>query len=77
MKKYLQLILLIFILLASGCAYKHYMGLHGPSIKAFPDIHENVTQDIECLACHHPDKKTQGTATSHPGFKGCFKCHND
>ena len=77
MKKYLQLILLISMVVASGCAYKHYMGMHGPSIKAFPDIHENVTKDEECLACHHPDKDPQGTPTSHPGFKGCLKCHND
>ena len=77
MKKYFNLILIISMLIISGCAYKHYMGLHGPSIKAYPDIHDKVTKDNECLACHHPDKNPQGPPTSHPGFKGCLKCHND
>ncbi|MBN1905160.1 MAG: hypothetical protein JW927_08700 [Deltaproteobacteria bacterium] len=77
MKKHLQIILIVSMLIVSGCAYRHYMGLHGPSIKAYPDIHENVTKDEECLSCHHPDKNRQGPATSHPGFKGCLKCHND
>jgi hypothetical protein len=76
MKRYLQLILMISMIIASGCAYRHYMGLHGPSIKAFADIHENVTKDEECLLCHHPAKNPQGPATSHPGIKGCLKCHN-
>ena len=68
--------LLISIALASGCAYRHYLGLHGPSIKAHPEIHANVTKDSDCLGCHHPDRNPSGPPTSHPQFKGCLKCHN-
>jgi hypothetical protein len=60
-----------------GCAYRHYMGMHGPSIKAFMDIHTTVTEDQACLECHHPDKDPKGPPTSHPRFTGCLKCHND
>jgi len=60
-----------------GCAYRHYLGLHGPSIKLYPDVHAQVTEDDECLECHHPDQDPEGPATSHPNFKGCLKCHND
>ena len=71
---------LLLILLAStliGCAYRHYMGVHGPSIKGHPDIHAGIATDQECLECHHPAKKPQGPPTSHPQFTGCLKCHND
>jgi hypothetical protein len=57
-----------------GCAY---MGFHGKSIRAYPDIHANVRTDQECLECHHPDKDPQGPPTPHPRFTGCIKCHND
>jgi hypothetical protein len=77
MKKITSFILVVTLLLVCGCAYRHYLGMHGPSIKAYPDIHEDVKDDDQCLACHDPDNDPQGPGTSHPGFKGCFKCHND
>lgn len=60
-----------------GCAYGHYVGLHGPTIRNHPDIHEGVVEDAQCLACHHPDLNPTGPPTSHPQFTGCLKCHND
>jgi hypothetical protein len=61
----------------SGCAYRHYLGMHGPSMKAFPDIHQGVTEDQDCLSCHDPDQNPTGTPSTHPHFIGCLKCHND
>ena len=63
--------------LCSGCAYRYYLGMHGPSIKVFPDVHRGVTEDRECLACHDPALDPTGPPTSHPRFTGCLKCHND
>lgn len=60
-----------------GCAYRHYMGFHGPSIKRHPEIHADAVSDRQCLECHHPDKNPEGPPTSHPHFTGCLKCHND
>lgn len=77
MKKIFSIIILVSFFMICGCAYKHYLGMHGPSIKQFSDIHEGVTVDDQCLVCHHPENDPQGPATSHPEFKGCFKCHND
>lgn len=77
MKKIFMLFLIASLLVMCGCAYKHYLGMHGPSIKAYPDIHKGMTKDAQCLACHDPHIDTQGTPTSHPGFKGCLKCHDD
>jgi hypothetical protein len=70
-------LILIILLMFSGCAYRYYLGMHGPSIKAFPDEHEGVTEDHECLECHHPNKDPEATPTTHPDFTGCLKCHND
>jgi hypothetical protein len=66
-----------FLIVMSSCAYRHYLGFHGPSIKRSPDVHEGVTEDEECLECHHPDKEPSGPPTTHPNFTGCLKCHND
>ena len=77
LKKSIIVMALIFSILNFGCAYRHYMGLHGPSIKSFPDVHEGVTEDNECLQCHHPDRDPEGPPTNHPHFTGCLKCHND
>jgi len=78
MRGRLQTIICCGILLfSSACAYRHYLGMHGPSVVAFPDIHENVTEDQDCLGCHHPERSPAGPATSHPDFSGCLKCHND
>lgn len=60
--------------IALGCAY---LGFHGKSIRAYPDIHAGVRTDQECLECHHPDNDPQGPPTPHPQFTGCLKCHND
>jgi hypothetical protein len=78
MKSILRIIVCSLAIAAlSGCAYRHYLGMHGPSIRRFPEIHEGVREDAECLACHHPDRDPEGPPTSHPKFKGCLKCHND
>jgi hypothetical protein len=65
------------LLFSCACAYRHYLGMHGPSVRSFPDIHSGQTADRECLGCHHPDQDPEGPATSHPEFTGCLKCHND
>lgn len=78
MKRRIQILFLILWLTnPAGCAYRHYMGFHGPSIRLHPDIHEGVTEDQQCLECHHPDRNPVGPPTSHPQFTGCIKCHND
>ena len=78
MKILIKIVVFLVIFMSfSGCAYRYYLGMHGPSIRAFPDEHEGVTEDHECLECHHPDKDPEGPATTHPNFTGCLKCHND
>jgi len=59
-----------------GCGHMAYLGLHGRSIKLYPDVHESAVADSKCLECHHPDNP-DGPASPHPDFKGCIKCHND
>ena len=70
-------LLALFITLFSNCAYRHYLGFHGPSINLHPDIHSGFSRDTECLECHHPDKSGKGPQTSHFNFTGCLKCHAD
>lgn len=78
MQRTATLILLVFFSLApAACAYRHYMGLHGPTIKTHSDIHSGFTKDAECLGCHGDGDESQGPPTSHPQFTGCLKCHND
>lgn len=72
-----SLALLAVILLVSSCAYRHYLGIHGPSVKKFPDIHADYTADASCLMCHRPGSSVNSPKTGHPQFKGCLKCHND
>lgn len=67
----------LILVVVTGCAYRYYLGMHGPSIRNFPDVHEGVTEDSECLQCHHPERDPAGPPTSHPQFTGCLKCHND
>lgn len=78
MKTAKRIILCTLVLLVmAGCAYRHYLGMHGPSVRSYPDVHEGVTEDADCLQCHHPDRNPVGPPTSHPQFTGCLKCHND
>lgn len=72
----LSLVCLLMVLMGTGCAYRHYLGLHGPSIALYPESHQGVVEDVRCLECHHPDTNPSGPPTSHPQFKGCLKCHN-
>ena len=75
---FFKIVFILFIFISfSGCTYRYYLGMHGPSIQAFPDDHEGVTEDHECLECHHPAKDPDGPATTHPNFTGCLKCHDD
>jgi hypothetical protein len=69
--------IILMVVFFSGCAYRYYLGMHGPSIKQYPEIHEGVTEDAECLECHYPDRNPTGPPTTHPDFTGCLKCHND
>ena len=62
------------IFVVSRCAY---LGFHGPSILATPDIHSEAGADEECLECHYLDKEQNTPLTPHPNFKGCAKCHTD
>jgi predicted CXXCH cytochrome family protein len=70
-------ICLLVVFLGAGCAYRYYVGMHGPSIRQFPDVHQNVAEDRACLKCHDPNGNPQGPPTTHPNFTGCLKCHND
>ncbi len=68
-------LLLVFL---TGCAYRYYLGMHGPSIRQHPEVHKGATKDQQCLKCHDPKlKDAQGPPTTHPQFTGCIKCHND
>lgn len=68
---------LAVIISSPGCAYRYYLGMHGPSIKNFPEPHLNVNEDADCLQCHNPAEPTDAPSTSHPHFKGCLGCHDD
>ena len=79
-KKNTMTLALVAVLAGTGgCAYRHYLGMHGPSTRNYPEIHtEDIRDDIQCLECHSPkDNPGDAPATTHPGFKGCLKCHND
>jgi len=65
------------LLLLGGCVYRYYLGMHGPSIRRYPEVHAGVVEDAECLACHDPEGDPVGPPTSHPQFVGCLKCHDD
>lgn len=77
--KGIKFLLLVTVFACSmlSCAHRYYLGMHGPSIKAFPHIHSGFTNDAECLGCHALGDESQGPLTSHPQFTGCLKCHND
>jgi predicted CXXCH cytochrome family protein len=78
-KRALTLALLVVLLSSAGCAYRYYLGMRGPSIGNSPDIHTaSIKEDGQCLECHAPkDASGDAPLTSHPGFKGCLKCHDD
>lgn len=73
----IALIGLALMVFASGCAYRYYLGMHGPSIQQYAEIHADAKTDQECLECHHPERDPSGPPTTHPDFTGCLKCHND
>ncbi len=75
--RYTLCVVCLSLFVIGGCAYRYYLGLHGPSIRLYPDVHEEVAADHECLECHHPDNDPSDPIFSHPHFKGCLKCHND
>ena len=81
MKFIIRMLLLATVMLSAGCTFRHYLGLHGPSMRNFPDAHDPaITQDSQCLSCHSPQNAAAGSgapATTHPGFAGCLKCHSD
>ncbi|MCU0582165.1 MAG: hypothetical protein MUF26_06905, partial [Syntrophales bacterium] len=54
--RFLIIFLMLFVSLFffSACAYRHYLGMHGPSIKKFPQVHAGFTADKACLMCHDP-----------------------
>ncbi len=76
MRRFKTALLGMALTILTGCAYGHYLGLHGPSVKNFPDIHQDVTEDAACRECHAPTGDSTGPPTSHPNFTGCLKCHN-
>jgi predicted CXXCH cytochrome family protein len=69
--------LLAAIFLVTSCAYRHYVGMHGPSVKKHPLIHADYTADPSCQMCHDPRSSVVAPKTNHPNFTGCLKCHND
>ena len=75
--RWTAMLALAVLFILGGCTYRYYLGFHGPSTKRYPEIHQGVTQDSQCLGCHQPDKNPIGPPTSHPGFTGCLKCHYD
>ncbi len=70
---------IILAVTSAGCAYRYYLGLHGPSKDNYPDVHTaEMTTDSHCLGCHAPENASDAIpATSHPSFTGCLRCHND
>lgn len=74
MRNLYPLSLVLVIIAISGCAY---LGFHGPSILATPEVHSDVSTDSECLECHHLDRDKDTPQTPHPNFTGCLKCHSD
>lgn len=78
MRRTLTLALLVALVGTSGCAYRYYFGMHGPTVRSYPEIHDaSVREDAQCLTCHQPAGGGEAPPTSHPHFKGCLKCHND
>ena len=73
----LTLVLLAVLMTSGGCAYRYYLGMHGPSINRSPEIHTaTITEDAQCLECHSPQNHSgNAPITSHPEFTGCIKCH--
>ena len=71
-------IILFFFMSACAIPGLYYLGFHGPSINLTPDSHDGGGDDMECLDCHGPDAEDpEIPPTTHPGFHGCLKCHND
>jgi predicted CXXCH cytochrome family protein len=72
------LIALAILSASTGCAYRHYLGMHGPTIGNYPEIHTAaIREDSQCLSCHDPAASADAPPTTHPEFRGCLNCHND
>lgn len=65
---------LVMLIALCSC---HIILSHGPSVRLHPDVHYEVGENTDCLACHHWDRSPEGPAISHPIVPGCLKCHND
>lgn len=78
-KRLLTFAFIVVLMSSAGCAYRYYLGMHGPSTRNFPEVHTaDITEDAQCMQCHAPtDNSGDAPVTSHPGFKGCLKCHSD
>jgi hypothetical protein len=78
-RNYALIIIFAIITTSSGCAYRYYIGMKGPSIRKYPEIHTDaITEDRQCLECHSPKNTSDGApATTHPEFTGCIACHHD
>lgn len=77
--KMVVIVTLFFLISACAISGLYYLGFHGPSIRFTPDAHDGVDDDdMECIDCHGPDAEDpEIPPTTHSGFHGCFKCHND
>ncbi len=75
----IAILLLTATATCTGCAYRHFLGMHGPSIRNHAEAHDvSLKDDAECLSCHSPkNSPSDAPPTSHPTFTGCLKCHND
>jgi hypothetical protein len=74
-----RVFLLVLIITVSACIPGlYYFGFHGPSIRLTPEEHEGFTEDEECLECHGKESDPdEAPLSTHYGFHGCLKCHND
>jgi hypothetical protein len=75
-KWFIKILLMGTILIVLGCGHTAYLGMHGRSIRLYPDVHESMEKDSQCLECHDSGS-TDAPVSPHPDFTGCIKCHND
>ncbi len=76
-KWFARFLLMGIILFVLGCGHTAYLGMHGSSIRLYPDVHESsIVEDVQCLECHDSGS-TDAPVSPHPEFNGCITCHND